>query len=88
VFEHPFGDADRAEALTGNHEARRLALRAAEKAVTLLKNDGGLLPLDLAHLSSIAVIGPNADETILGGYSAVPQAYGLDSRRHPFLSRG
>jgi beta-glucosidase len=73
VFEHPFGDANRAEELTGNHEARRLALRAAEKAVTLLKNDGGLLPLDLAQLSSIAVIGPNADETILGGYSAIPR---------------
>ena len=33
--------------ITGNGEARALALKAAEKAVILLKNEGGLLPLEL-----------------------------------------
>lgn len=72
VFEDPFGDARLAEEITGSQEARHLAQRAAESAIILLKNDGALLPLGLENLSTIAVIGPNADETVLGGYSAVP----------------
>jgi beta-glucosidase len=73
LFEHPYADADYAERITGNAEARALATRAAEKALILLKNEGDLLPLDLGSLSEIAVIGPNAAETILGGYTDVPR---------------
>ena len=73
VFEDPYGDAERAEQLNGNLKARRLAQRAAERAIILLKNEGDLLPLDRSRLSSLAVIGPNAGETILGGYSAAPK---------------
>ncbi|MDH3255096.1 MAG: glycoside hydrolase family 3 C-terminal domain-containing protein, partial [Acidobacteriota bacterium] len=54
-------------------EARAIALATAEKAAILLKNEGPLLPLDPSELRTIAVIGPNADETILGGYSDVPK---------------
>ncbi len=73
LFEHPYGDPDAAEALTGNDEARAVALEAARKAITLLKNDGDMLPLNLDNLGRIAVVGPNAAETILGGYSDVPK---------------
>jgi beta-glucosidase len=73
LFENPYADADEAEAVTGNDEARTLALEAAEKAVILLENEGALLPLDVSALRKIAVIGPNADETILGGYTDVPR---------------
>ncbi|HSR54521.1 MAG TPA: glycoside hydrolase family 3 N-terminal domain-containing protein [Acidobacteriota bacterium] len=72
LFEDPYADADLAEELTANAEARQLAERAAEKAAILLRNEGALLPLDLEKLDRIAVIGPNADEAILGGYSDVP----------------
>jgi len=51
---------------------RALALRAAEGAVVLLKNDGGLLPLDRNRYKSLAVIGPTANECHLGGYSGKP----------------
>jgi beta-glucosidase len=51
---------------------RALAQRAAERSIILLKNDGNLLPQNPAHLKSIAVIGPNADVTRLGGYSGKP----------------
>jgi beta-glucosidase len=51
---------------------RALALRAAEEAMVLLKNEGGLLPLDKAKLTSVAVIGPTADTCHLGGYSGKP----------------
>ncbi|MDX1642776.1 MAG: glycoside hydrolase family 3 N-terminal domain-containing protein [Thermoanaerobaculia bacterium] len=73
LFESPYADADYAERITGNAEARRVAVRAAERAVVLLENDAGLLPLDPAALRRVAVIGPNAAETILGGYSDVPK---------------
>ena len=37
-----------------------------------MKNDGNLLPLRPAKNSTIAVIGPNADRPLLGGYSGTP----------------
>jgi beta-glucosidase len=52
---------------------RALARRAAEEAIVLLKNEGGLLPLNPARLKSIAVIGPNASVCRLGGYSGKPE---------------
>ena len=76
LFENPYADADHAEAITDNAEARALAERAAEKSTILLKNEpfegAKLLPLDASKISRIAVIGPNADEAILGGYTDKP----------------
>lgn len=52
---------------------RQLALNAARKSIVLLKNEDNTLPLN-KDLSSIAVIGPNADQwlTLLGNYNGVP----------------
>ncbi|MGH9230252.1 MAG: glycoside hydrolase family 3 protein, partial [Acidimicrobiales bacterium] len=51
-------------------EDRGLARRAATESMVLLANDG-LLPLDRSALSTVAVIGPNADRArIMGGGSA------------------
>jgi len=72
LFERSEVDPDEAERVVGCEEHRRLALRAARETITLLKNDGGLLPLDAGKLRSIAVIGPNAHRLLLGGYSGVP----------------
>ena len=52
---------------------RALARRAAEKAIVLLKNEGGVLPLAPERLKSVAVIGPNAAVCRLGGYSGTPE---------------
>ncbi len=54
---------------------RGLALRAARETITLLKNEGDCLPLDPARFSTLAVIGPNADRKLLGGYSGEPKYY-------------
>ncbi len=52
-------------------EHRRLAREVAGEAITLLKNEGSLLPLDLSRVKSIAVIGPNAARAaVQGGGSA------------------
>src|SRR5581483_510619 len=47
--------------------------QAAREAITLLKNENNLAPLDAAKLKSIAVIGPNAHRMLLGGYSGLPK---------------
>jgi beta-glucosidase len=72
LFDNPYVDPDYAEKITNNSEHRALALKAAQKAVVLLKNDRKLLPLDLSKLKTIAVIGPNAEGIHLGGYSREP----------------
>lgn len=72
VFETPYADADYATEITGNAEARAVALEAAQKAPVLLKNNG-ILPLDRSKYKRIAVIGPNAAITVLGGYSDEPK---------------
>ncbi len=52
-----------------------LALRAAQEAMVLLKNDG-LLPLNPATLHRVAVIGPNATSVpaLVGNYNGTPSA--------------
>lgn len=56
-----------------NAEHRELARDVARKSIVLLKNEGGLLPLD-RNVKTIAVIGPNADsvEVMLGNYNGEP----------------
>jgi beta-glucosidase len=46
---------------------RAVALKGALESITLLKNEGGLLPLDPAKVKTIAVIGPDAWPAIPGG---------------------
>lgn len=73
LFENPYADAARAEKLIDNADARALAVEAARRSVVLLKNEENLLPLDRNKVRRLAVIGPNSDETILGGYSDEPR---------------
>ena len=67
-----------------------LALQAARAAIVLLKNDGGLLPLDPKSLHSIALIGPHAADVTLGGYSGGPQrtVSAFDAIKARFASTG
>ena len=47
---------------------RELALKTAQESIVLLKNQGGILPLDKSRLKSVAVIGPQADHFETGNY--------------------
>ena len=53
---------------------RGMALEAARQSLVLLKNQGNRLPLDKNKIRSIAVIGPNADNTMVleGNYQGTP----------------
>src|SRR5215475_1661895 len=72
LFENPYVDPERAAKLTNSMAHQDLAAEAARRSITLLKNEGGLLPLDRGKLKSIAIIGPNAAIAHLGGYSDGP----------------
>jgi beta-glucosidase len=72
LFENPYVDVDYAAKTTDSAEHQALAEKAAEEAIVLLKNDGNLLPLDVAKYKTIAVIGPNAADVHQGGYSREP----------------
>jgi len=73
LFDDPYVDPDEAARVVGCEAHRKLALEAAREAITLLKNENALLPLDPGRVGTIAVIGPNAHRTLLGGYSGVPK---------------
>ena len=73
LFDDPYVDPEVADQVVGRAEHVKLARQSAQEVITLLKNEGGLAPLDLNKYKTIAVIGPNADRTLLGGYSGVPK---------------
>lgn len=68
LFERPYVDADSAAHWNGHPAHRALARDAARASLVLLRNEGSALPLSRA-VRSIAVIGPDAVEARLGGYS-------------------
>jgi beta-glucosidase len=72
LFDDPYVDAAYAEKITNDQEHQELALKAAHEAIILLKNQDHLLPLAKGKYKRIAVIGPNAAELHLGGYSNNP----------------
>lgn len=72
LFDNPYVNPDYAEKITNSVEHQKLAEKAAEEAMVLLKNENALLPLDLKKVKTIAVIGPNAADVHLGGYSRDP----------------
>ena len=77
-----FGWLDREQTDLGvpryNQQGRAVALEAAREGIVLLKNEGGLLPLDRARVKTIAVIGPTA-------YPAEPVGGG-SARVEPFVA--
>jgi beta-glucosidase len=85
LFENPYVDSANAESLVGCEEHAAVALESARQTITLLKNDG-VLPLQKGKHKTIAVIGPNAHHTLLGGYSGKPKSFVtvLDGVRQAF----
>lgn len=75
LFEDPFVEPIEIKNKIKLEKDRELALQAALETITLLKNEKKLLPFSLKKKSTIAVIGPNADRVLLGGYSGQPAYY-------------
>jgi beta-glucosidase len=75
LFEHPYVQIDTEQHKQMLEKDRATALRAAQETITLLKNEQNTLPLRPDAKSTLAVIGPNADRTLLGGYSGKPRYF-------------
>lgn len=71
LFENPYVDTEQVSVFVGNEKHRNIAREVAKQGTVLLKNANNLLPLS-KKIKSIAVIGPNADNTYnqLGDYTA------------------
>ncbi len=68
LFEKPYVDPKQADLVNDSPEHRALAREAGRQAIVLLRNEHNILPLK-KEITSIAVLGPNADEAQLGDYS-------------------
>ena len=75
LFDDPYVDPQAIQNDKKLESDRRIALRAAHETITLLKNENDLLPLTVGKQKTIGVIGPNADRSLLGGYSGTPKFY-------------
>jgi beta-glucosidase len=83
LFEHPYVDESKVEAMLNRPEGLALERKMAARSMVLLKNDNHTLPLRQA-LGRVAVIGPLADSTqdIEGGWT-VEGLFGGGSKGHP-----
>jgi len=73
VIDHPPAPREVVDPFRGRDDAQKIA----EEGIVLLKNADGVLPLDIARVHSIAVIGAHADVGVMsGGGSAQVDAPG------------
>ncbi|MFK7748464.1 MAG: glycoside hydrolase family 3 C-terminal domain-containing protein [Kordia sp.] len=68
LFENPYVNIEALEKSNNVVTNKALARKAAQESIVLLKNEAQTLPLK-KDIKSIAVIGPDANEARLGGYS-------------------
>ncbi len=75
LFENPYGDEELERRVTLSDEHRALAREAASRSVVLLKNEGGVLPVNPSR-GTIAVIGPMAEarRDVLGTWAGMGRA--------------
>jgi len=68
LFENPYINPAEAEKYNASKKHRNIAKKAALESIVLLKNEANTLPFS-KELKSVAVIGSDATEARLGGYS-------------------
>jgi beta-glucosidase len=66
LFDNPFVDEAQADSIVHNKDHQDLALKLAQKAIVLLKNDKNVLPLK--KIGTVGVFGPAAENFFPGGY--------------------
>ena len=70
LFENPYVDIKDFEKNNSLEDNKELARMAALESIVLLKNERETLPIK-KNITSIAIIGPDANEARLGGYSGL-----------------
>jgi len=69
LFDQPYVDATEADRIVRCPEHKQLALEAARKVMTLLKNRDNALPLSDKKIKRVGMFGPAADVLSLGDYA-------------------
>ncbi|MDR2027832.1 MAG: glycoside hydrolase family 3 C-terminal domain-containing protein [Prevotellaceae bacterium] len=69
LFENPYVDPKEADKTVRSREHMDIALEAARKVMTLLKNSNNTLPLSDKDIKKVGVFGPAANVMSLGDYS-------------------
>ena len=69
IFDKPYKIPEQLSKGVHTDQAIQLSRNIADESMVLLKNENGLLPLNISDYKSIAVIGPNADRVQYGDYS-------------------
>lgn len=72
LFENPYTDPNRAGYGKSRPSDEALVRQMGANSMILLKNENSILPIDPERSMNIAIIGPNADKELLGGYSDHP----------------
>jgi len=85
AFDHPTVPYDDATIDQAAH--KRVAGRVAERAATLLRNEGGALPLDASRLKRVALIGADADTFKNRGGSAGITPFSVTTPREAITRR-
>jgi beta-glucosidase len=82
LFEHPFVNEDKVEAVLNRQSTRELERKLAARSMVLLRNENHTLPLSRS-LKKVALIGPLADsiEDVEGGWT-VEGLFGGAPRSH------
>ncbi len=62
LFDEPYHDEKVADKRVNTKENNEIALQASRESIVLLKNENGLLPLDISKYNNILVCGPAAKE--------------------------
>ena len=73
LFEHPYVDESQTEKVYNTPEHRQAARLAAQRSAVLLRNEGGVLPLQKDSGKAVAVIGPLGDSVndMLGSWTTM-----------------
>ena len=87
LFDDPYVDPEEAERIVGCDAHRELALQAARETITLLKNEGDLLPLDPARHQDHRGHRPQCRSQSAGRLQRRAEARRHGARRHPREAR-
>ena len=75
LFENNQTNPEIAIAISKELNTKSIALQSAKQGIIMLKNANKTLPFTNSKIKKIAVIGPNATDTILGDYSTPKPIY-------------
>lgn len=73
LFDNPYADTQKAIQQVGDKEGNELVLNIARESIVLLKNSQNTLPLDMTTIKTLAIIGPNSTNCVLGAYYGTPK---------------